>query len=146
MIADLGLRIADFLRAEFKSEIRNPKSAIVSSSPLQLVSQNIEVVSVRGLDEIECRSALSDADAIIRFHRVADLSVERQNDAFIFFFKLELDHRIIRDDDGPIRQGERTDRRQHDGVHRRINYQPACREVVCGRSGWRRYDQSIGAK
>ena len=97
MILDFGLE--EGIEPACVPGIRNPKSKMALSSPLQFISQNIEVVSVRGADEIECRSALSDADAIVCVHRVADLSVECEYDTFVFLFKFELYHRVVRDDD-----------------------------------------------
>src|SRR5690242_20621011 len=68
-------------------------------SPLQLVSQNIEIITVRRLHQIECCAAFSDADAVAGVERVADLAVEGEDDAFVLVEKFHLDHRRVGNDD-----------------------------------------------
>src|SRR5687768_2817001 len=50
------------------------------SAPLQLIPQNIKIVSVRRLDEVKSYLTLTDADAVARGHRVAGLSIETHHD------------------------------------------------------------------
>src|SRR5688572_10155243 len=114
-----------------------------SSTPFELVSQDVEIVAVRRLDEIERRRALAYHDAVTGLHRIAGLAVERECHALVLFFQLELDPRTIGNHDRPVRQREWANGRQDDRVHRRVNDRTAGRKIVSSRAGGRRYDQTV---
>src|SRR2546423_2189952 len=104
------------------------------STPAQLVTQHVEIVSIHRLNEIESRAALANRHSIFNLQRKTDLSVERQRNFFMLGFEQQLDLSVVRNDDRTVRKCERADRSYHDRVHRRKDHRSTSREVVSGRT------------
>src|SRR6267143_6006769 len=72
----LARRPETLLTRNSKPETRN------SSPPFQFISQHIKVISMRWLDQIERRVALSNHDAIEDLQRESDLAIQGQRHLF----------------------------------------------------------------
>src|SRR6266705_2940430 len=65
------------------SNLPPKRSAVESSSPFQLVPQHIEIISICGLNQIECRIALSNYDAVANLQRKPNLAIKCQGDLLV---------------------------------------------------------------
>src|SRR5947209_1043023 len=95
-------------QAAFNSSLITHHSSLFSPPPLELVSQNVEVVARARLDEIEGRAALADADAVFVFERDADLTVERERDLLLRCLQNHLELDRVLDDERAVRERVRA--------------------------------------
>src|SRR5262245_65231535 len=102
-----------------QSPIRNPQS---KGSPLQLRSQDLEIVTIRGLHQVEGRLAASQCDPVVVPQLDAWLPVDGQHEVRVRALEDQVDDALAGHDHRTVRQHVRADRRQQDRRHTRVNY------------------------
>lgn len=116
----------------------------LSLSPFQFLSQDLEIAAGRGADKLHRPRPLHAHD-IVRRERIAGLAIVGDEDLGVGVDEwLHPYFRRRGNDDGPVRQGMRRDRREDDRVDARMNDRAARREVVRRRSGGAGDDEAVG--
>src|SRR6266404_3226845 len=100
------------------------------AAPSQFIPQDVEVVSIHGLDQIKCRAAFANDYSIFNLQRESRLPIEGQCNVFLFSLQAQLDDCIVRDNNGTIRKCEGTNRSYYYGIHRRKDDWPTRRQIV----------------